>query len=167
MHDPEKKRIYNRKYRAEHKEQLAASDRAYKAAHAEEQAAYQRVYRAANRDRLRSARLIYEETHREELRAYKESHKRESRASKLRNKYNVTLEWFDTQLAAQDGKCAICGRVMTPGLDTCVDHNHATGTARSLLCRGCNMGIGHLGDDPERLAAASQYVYGHQALVAA
>ena len=36
--------------------------------------------------------------------------------------------------ALQGGRCAVCGE----GGALCVDHDHATGLARGLLCRSCN-----------------------------
>jgi len=53
----------------------------------------------------------------------------------------------------QEGKCAICGRPWEV-----VDHDHATGIVRGLLCQRCNKGIGALGDTSERLSAALDYL---------
>jgi hypothetical protein len=39
-----------------------------------------------------------------------------------------------------------------------VDHNHATGEIRGLLCANCNKGIGNLGDSPDRLLVAAGYL---------
>jgi hypothetical protein len=63
------------------------------------------------------------------------------------------LYWLDRQA----GVCAICEQ--PPGdRRFCVDHCHATGQIRGLLCDRCNTGIGLLGDSPERLANARDYV---------
>lgn len=37
----------------------------------------------------------------------------------------------------QDGKCAIC-KTSLKLTDACLDHDHATGIVRGVLCRNCN-----------------------------
>jgi hypothetical protein len=39
-----------------------------------------------------------------------------------------------------------------------VDHCHQTGKVRGLLCRDCNLSIGHMKDSVERLKAAIKYL---------
>lgn len=78
--------------------------------------------------------------------------------------HRITREEHARMLAEQDGVCAICGQPdssRTPRGNAkalAVDHNHATGQVRGLLCANCNKGIGNLGDDPHRLAAAIRYL---------
>lgn len=55
----------------------------------------------------------------------------------------------------QGGKCKICNE---PMLRPALDHSHATGEVRGLLCPSCNSGLGFFKDNPEALAAAARYV---------
>jgi hypothetical protein len=56
---------------------------------------------------------------------------------RLRSVYGITLNNYKMLLAEQDGKCAIC--LITPKKRRlAVDHNHATGQVRGLLCTICN-----------------------------
>jgi len=74
--------------------------------------------------------------------------------------YNgFTHEQYVALLEAQDGRCAIC-RTDTPGGKGGfhLDHDHATGAVRGLLCTNCNMGLGRFADDPARLRAAAEYL---------
>jgi hypothetical protein len=66
----------------------------------------------------------------------------------------MRFELFDEQ----DGKCGICGTAFESANAGRVDHDHETGKVRGLLCIGCNIGLGHLGDRLEGLQAASDYL---------
>ena len=84
-----------------------------------------------------------------------------NRRSYLKRKYGVTPEWYDEQLAAQGGGCGICGRPPRDDISLHVDHDHATGALRRLLCFSCNNLLGDAGDDPSRLRAAADYLDRH------
>jgi hypothetical protein len=58
-----------------------------------------------------------------------------------KRRYGITLEEFNIMLSNQNGKCAICNKSQK---SLCVDHSHSTNKVRGLLCRKCNLGIGHL-----------------------
>ncbi|WP_017974353.1 endonuclease domain-containing protein [Actinopolyspora halophila] len=54
-----------------------------------------------------------------------------------------------------DAQCEICGD--TPdGVE--IDHSHATGVMRGVLCGLCNSGIAFFRDDPVLLRAAAKYL---------
>lgn len=61
----------------------------------------------------------------------------------LKPRYGITIEEYDTMLAAQAGVCAICKQNPPNGriLKLAVDHDHATGEVRGLLCQRCNMAL--------------------------
>lgn len=80
-----------------------------------------------------------------------------SRRTRLREKYGLRLEEFDAMMAQQGGTCAICGEPPN-GEPLSVDHCHATGQIRGLLCRGCNVGLGFFRDSVERLEQAARYL---------
>lgn len=77
----------------------------------------------------------------------------------LRYGYGITIEQHDAMLVAQGGVCAICkGPPVGIGNRLHVDHDHATGVVRGLLCSNCNTSLGKMNDDPERLRAAAAYL---------
>lgn len=93
-----------------------------------------------------------------------------NRRNNLR-KYGLTPESFDAMLVRQNGVCAIC-RTPEPGGkhgQWHIDHDHSCCPGqrtcgkciRGLLCDGCNIGLGHFGDDRERLLAAAGYLRWH------
>ena len=62
-------------------------------------------------------------------------------------------------LAAQGGRCAICGTDKPGGKGSFhVDHCHVGGEIRGLLCHSCNIGLGQFKDDRERIQAAIAYL---------
>lgn len=91
------------------------------------------------------------------------------RESRLR-KYGLTPEQFDELLAAQGGRCKICGTdnpVRGTRVETwCVDHDHACcpgktscgKCVRGLLCSHCNRGLGFFGDSLTIIESAAAYL---------
>jgi hypothetical protein len=82
----------------------------------------------------------------------------------LRALYGMTLETYEAMLAGQNGLCAICGghetRKNRAGnvMVLAVDHDHATGNIRGLLCSACNSGLASFRDDPTLLKNAVSYL---------
>lgn len=78
-------------------------------------------------------------------------------------KYGITAELYDEMLARQAGVCAICNRPETSRRQgviraLAVDHCHATGRVRALLCQRCNHTLGRMYDDPKLLRRAAGYL---------
>lgn len=80
--------------------------------------------------------------------------------------YGLAPGGFDLMWKSQRGLCKLCSKeLQTPslgrgqGLDVvAIDHCHATGKVRGLLCNACNKGIGLLNDDPKLLKLAIEYL---------
>lgn len=72
-------------------------------------------------------------------------------------KLGMTWEAYQALLKDQNNACAIC---RTPfGLKTPdIDHDHETGKVRGLLCRACNLLLGHFQDNFGALGAAVAYL---------
>jgi hypothetical protein len=73
------------------------------------------------------------------------------RRADLKTKYGMTQDDYERLLAAQGGKCALCGtdQIGRYGKNAKwksghwqVDHCHRTGRVRGLLCHQCNVRIG-------------------------
>lgn len=58
-------------------------------------------------------------------------------------------EWRDKTLAAQGGRCLLCGEPIAAG-EAVADHDHKTGHMRGVLHRGCNAMLGHLENNRPR-----------------
>lgn len=78
--------------------------------------------------------------------------------------YGLTEEAYLALPGAAANACAICGRGQTrssrDGFVAAlnVDHHHASGRVRGLLCDACNSLLARAGDDVERLRAAIAYL---------
>lgn len=97
--------------------------------------------------------------------ANKAQHRETRHRHNLRALYSLTSERYAEMLAAQGGRCAICGldepnahgRTGTK-FRLSVDHCHDTGRIRGLLCQKCNRAIGLLGDNVDLLRKAIAYL---------
>ena len=119
-------------------------------------------YRANQRARCRAYYRAHKQEINERSRAYYHAHKQDIqpilRRGQLKRLYGMSPADYDGLLAKQDGMCAICG---TPSEETlCVDHSHATGIIRGLLCRKCNTGLGCYEDDPATMITSLAYLGG-------
>lgn len=83
----------------------------------------------------------------------------------LKRDYGISLELYQKMLVDQRGLCAICEapsgseRSNNNGYKTLsVDHNHASGAIRGLLCSRCNKALGDFMDRPDLLRKAAEYL---------
>lgn len=72
------------------------------------------------------------------------------------DKYGITVEHYKSMFTCQQGKCALCLNEFDQSL--VVDHCHATGEVRALLCQQCNSMLGFAKDNPETLKAGAKYL---------
>ena len=80
------------------------------------------------------------------------------RRRKLMLKYGIRVQDYDGMYLVQKGRCAICGQAGRRYADLAVDHDHASGRVRGLLCRFCNLGLAHFRDNAALLSTASTYL---------
>ena len=91
----------------------------------------------------------------------------------IRLRYSLTLEDLNTLYLEQNGQCPLCLKELSnPTLEDAIrwesniDHNHACCPSdttcgkciRGLLCRDCNLMIGHAKDNLETLKKAVEYL---------
>lgn len=100
------------------------------------------------------------------LKAHREANPDHYRQKYLRRDFGIDLAEYQRMFVDQRGVCAICQQPETAMRGgkakwMAVDHDHATGAIRSLLCSACNQALGHMKDDPVRLRAAADYLEAH------
>jgi hypothetical protein len=83
----------------------------------------------------------------------------------LWRRFRITYSQFKEMLEAQNFVCKICLQPETyiNNLNNklqalCVDHCHKTGKVRALLCRQCNLMIGHSKESPQILISGARYL---------
>ena len=92
----------------------------------------------------------------------------------LKKAYGITSPIRDKMLLAQNGLCGNtgCRRVIhfsgrnyegDPASGH-TDHNHITGKLRGILCRGCNISLGLLYEDVDRIKGLAAYLEQYEQL---
>jgi hypothetical protein len=147
---------YQRAYRVTHsttpegRAKQAARNAKHRATYATELKVKKAAYYVANRERVK-----------ERVRSWRAANPRKVKANNLRQSYGLTLEEFDLLMEIQNGLCGICKTLLLPTKSgTHVDHDHATGRIRGLLCGSCNKGLGNFRDSSAFLLAAASYLKG-------
>lgn len=72
--------------------------------------------------------------------------------------YGLASGEYDELYIFQGGKCAICKKATGKTRRLSVDHDHATGYVRGLICRPCNTLLGRVADDPVFFRQAITYL---------
>lgn len=82
-----------------------------------------------------------------------------ARKHHLLRSFGLTPEAYNAMFTAQDGCCKICQRHQSEfKRPLSVDHDHATGKVRALLCDCCNNMLGKAQDDPAVLRDGATYL---------
>lgn len=133
---------------------------------------YQRAWAKANPDKIRATKQRWYQRNKHKQQAYyqanrprilallKERYRNRDKKDRRLRTYGITDKQFADLFASQGNCCALC-RASTPrhkNKDWSVDHDHATGKVRGILCNPCNTGIGLLGDNSDLCSAAAAYL---------
>jgi len=149
-----------RAYREAHKEERSVSNKAYYLAHKEKLSEYSKAYHEAHREELKAKKKAYLEIHREAHKArckfYNETHKAEKRVRALQYTFGLSLSEYSLLGCRANWRCEICGECGKEKLH--VDHCHATGKVRGLLCPSCNKMLGYAFDNLDTLHRAIAYL---------
>ena len=123
----------------------------------EYQREYQRKYREENKETLNQYNLLRNIKKAEHLKDYRQNY---YKTFKKYDRYGITKVDYDLLLENQSNKCKICELEFVTEKDINIDHCHETNQVRGLLCRSCNVGLGHMKDDIQILERAINYVKG-------
>ena len=123
----------------------------------------------AHRHLNRKASRVYYRKHKkveiQRCRAYNMANAEKVLDWHLRRTFGISAEQYRELEAEQQGLCVCCGKPET-AIDKRtgrarrlhVDHDHATGEIRGLLCSRCNLAIGCMKDDYTTAEAIAAYL---------
>lgn len=121
--------------------------------------------KAAERERNKRAREENPERYKAYIAKFHEKNPLWRKDSHLQRKYGLTLEAFNSILTLQGNCCCVCnslspGRRSSSGKDGdwVVDHCHASGKIRGIICHPCNAALGMVRDNPTTLRALAEYL---------
>lgn len=108
-------------------------------------------YQTICKDCFKEQRSAYVKANPEKCRQiYRSSYLKDptsKRRSNYKRNFGITLEQYNEMFAAQNGCCKVCERHQSEfKRRLAVDHCHASGAIRGLLCRNCNTALGCVSD---------------------
>ena len=123
-------------------------------------------------DTPKKPRSVYDRRYRQSILDYRAKENRRYRTERperaklshrktyFRMNYGLELHEVEALFAQQGGICKICFRPIVLGGKggAKVDHDHATGKVRGILCSPCNTGLGQFRDNPIILQSAINYL---------
>lgn len=150
--DPEKRREYNRNFMRARYAAMPESKR-------EEIRKQQRISKQKWFENLTPEEIEARNKKERERYANDPEHKRKANSRALFNRLGISLEQKEELFESQDQKCASCGSV-DPGSKRGwhADHDYDTNFIRGILCAQCNMLLGFLEKQPERIARLNAYL---------
>ena len=107
---------------------------------------------------------------------YKGFDARKVYAAKIKSRYGLSFEDATRMLQGQDHTCAnpTCSEKLSFNFESYnkggksgkahIDHDHATGKVRGILCNACNISLGHL-ENAKRVSGLLQYLDKHKQMV--
>jgi hypothetical protein len=127
----------------------------------EHQKEYAKKYYRSNSDERIEYQKKYRKVNRETILQKGREYKRDPEQARA-TKYGISTLDLELMYKRQNSQCALCGITENEtGKKLVIDHCHAEGHVRALLCNPCNLGLGHFKDNPETLEKALKYVRHH------
>lgn len=155
------RREYNNQWYAKNKEKLREQQKAYREKRKEYMINYQKEYYEKNKEKLNLQNKSNYENNKEYRKEKAAEHWKKVKHTKpaLKSQYGITIDDYNRMFEEQEGCCYICG-VHQNNLDNSlnVDHNHATGRVRKLLCRKCNLAIGIIKENTNTINNLIKYL---------
>lgn len=149
---------YNKAYYRKNRERMLAEqkerDRQRELASPGDRQAYQQAYNVTNAQALNAKQRARNKA---DYAANPAKYRVRRQKAKLR-KYDLTPAQHVAILQRQGYECPICQRMLAYPAVPSIDHSHATGSVRGVLCRRCNTALGLLEERTDNLERAIEYL---------
>ncbi len=137
----------NKVWYEENKEKRNVVSKIYYQNNKEKQLVLSRAWYQRNKAKCRVAGKAWQERNPTKIDNYR-----------LLRQYGITLDEYNAMHISQGGLCAICN---TQPKKLCVDHDHATGRVRKLLCHKCNLAVAWIEQGTGMMDKANKYIREH------
>lgn len=88
---------------------------------------------------------------------YKKDNPKSQAGYALKHKYGLSVADKNRMILEQSFKCASCAIDFDLHKQIHVDHCHDTGAIRGILCSDCNISLGRMKENPERIRGLAVY----------
>lgn len=135
-----------------------------------ERLAYSKDYYRRNRERMladqKKRDALREQSNPGARDQYMESYRANMKPAKARayrdraklRLYGLTTQQHKAILERQEHQCPVCLKLLAQSTTPSIDHSHATGAVRGVLCRQCNAALGLLEENTDNLQRAIEYL---------
>ena len=165
----EQKRLAAQRYRERHPEIVKERNKEQYDKSKEKRNQLQKQYYSENKTQIlaqQQTRYINKkdellQSSKEKRKANPEKAKQQDWKYYLKKKFKITPDEVDAMWTFQKGYCANKGcetRLEKGKSGACIDHDHKTGLVRGILCRTCNLALGHAKDDVHVLSGLIDYL---------
>lgn len=147
--------------------QLLAS-REWKARNKARVKEYATIWNEANKELRKTLKKKWDAANIDHRKAYAKEFKTKNpdyfKSKHLSYVYGMPLHEYERMRLNQHSRCAVCGKHEqdTRRKRLFVDHSHATGKIRALLCQQCNTALGMAHEDIDILLALVGYLEAHK-----
>jgi hypothetical protein len=169
--NPDKVKSYSRTQSQRHKDRRRHYSKQWRKDNADKCKEVAKAWKESNLDKVKETQKRSYEKHKDKRievsKIWKSNNSdkvfKSYRRSWIKRKYGLSVDVYDLLVSRQQGLCAICNKEETAIIAgniklLAVDHDHATGNIRGLLCQSCNCLIGHSKDNISILREAIQYL---------
>ena len=147
------------KYRNSRKDQI----KEYRETHKEEIKKQRREFYKNNKDKCLEKARVYRSNNKESVlkrrKEYYQENKEQIEIGRIKYKYDIDIDTYNSLLQLQNNKCAICGNELKTGKGgKAIDHCHGSKKVRGILCTQCNTAMGLLKENINTLQSMITYL---------